>query len=124
MDTPYWERLQYVGDTRIQTLISYTNTGDDRLPRQAINAFHASLLPEGIGQSRYPSRHLQVIQNFSLLWIGMVHDFWFYRNDPTFVREQLPAIRSELSYFRARRSPDGSPRTKRLVALRRLGHRL
>ncbi|GAC1424067.1 MAG: hypothetical protein NVSMB62_20800 [Acidobacteriaceae bacterium] len=109
MDTPYWERLQYVGDTRIQALISYTNAGDDRLARQAIGAFHASLLPEGIVQSRYPSRHLQVIQNFSLLWIGMVHDFWLYRNDPAFVREQIPAIRSELSYFRARLNPDGMP---------------
>ncbi len=112
MDTPYWERLQYVGDTRIQTLISYTNAGDDRLAREAIEAFHASLLPEGITQSRYPSRHLQVIQNFSLLWIGMVHDYWFYRNDPEFVREQIPAIRSELSYFRARLSADGLPAMK------------
>jgi hypothetical protein len=109
MDTPYWERLQYIGDTRIQTLISYTNAGDDRLARQAIEAFHASLLPEGIGQSRYPSRHLQVIQNFSLLWIGMVHDFWYFRDDPQFVADQLPGIRSELSYFRARRNADGLP---------------
>jgi hypothetical protein len=109
MDTPYWERLQYVGDTRIQTLISYTNAGDDRLARQAIEAFHASLTPEGITQSRYPSRHLQIIQNFSLLWIGMVHDFWYYRNDPAFVAAQLPAIRSELSYFRARRNAEGLP---------------
>ncbi len=109
MDTPYWERLQYVGDTRIQALISYTNAGDDRLGRQAIAAFRDSLLPEGIVQSRYPSRHLQVIQNFSLLWIGMVHDFWYYRDDPEFVRQQLPAIRSELSYFRARLDPDGLP---------------
>jgi alpha-L-rhamnosidase len=23
MDTPYWEQLQYMGDTRIQALISY-----------------------------------------------------------------------------------------------------
>jgi len=112
MDTPYYERLQYAGDTRIQTLISYTNAGDDRLARQAIDAFHASLLPEGITQSRYPSRHLQVIQNFSLLWIGMVHDFWFYRNDPGFVRGQIPAIRSVLSYFRARLNPDGLPAHK------------
>jgi alpha-L-rhamnosidase len=112
MDTPYYERLQYVGDTRIQTLISYTNAGDDRLARQAIKAFHASLTPEGITQSRYPSRHLQVIQNFSLLWVGMVHDFWFYRNDPVFVSQQLPAIRSVLSYFRARRSSDGLPAHK------------
>jgi hypothetical protein len=109
MDTPYWERLQYVGDTRIQTLISYTNAGDDRLARQAIEAFHASLLPEGIGQSRYPSRHLQVIQNFSLLWIGMVHDFWYFRDDPQFVAAQIPGIRGELSYFRERRNADGLP---------------
>lgn len=112
MDTPYYERLQYVGDTRIQSLISYTNAGDQRLARQAIEAFHASLVPEGITQSRYPSRHLQIIQNFSLLWIGMVHDFWFYRNDPEFVREQLSGVRSVLSYFRARRSVDGLPAHK------------
>lgn len=109
MDTPYWERLQYVGDTRIQTQISYTNAGDDRLARQAITAFHDSLLPEGITQSRYPSRHLQVIQNFSLLWIAMLHDFWYMRDDPAFVAEQLPAMRSVLSYIRARRTPQGLP---------------
>jgi hypothetical protein len=33
MDTPYYEQLQYVGDTRIQALISYAVTDDDRLPR-------------------------------------------------------------------------------------------
>ncbi len=109
MDTPYWERLQYVGDTRIQALISYTNAGDDRLARQAITAFRSSLQPEGIGQSRYPSRHLQVIQNFSLLWISMVHDFWYYRNDKVFVQQQIPAMRSELSYFRARLDANGLP---------------
>ena len=33
MDTPYWERLQYLGDTRIEALVTYVTTGDDRLPR-------------------------------------------------------------------------------------------
>ncbi len=75
MDTPYWERLQYVGDTRIQALISYTVAGDDRLARQAIRAYDDSRIPDGITQSRYPSSSTQYIPTFSLLWIGMLHDF-------------------------------------------------
>jgi alpha-L-rhamnosidase len=35
MDTPYYERMQYIGDTRIQALISYTVAGDDRLAQQS-----------------------------------------------------------------------------------------
>ena len=54
MDTPYWEQLQYIGDTRIQALISYAVAGDDRLARQALEAFHNSLMPDGLTQSRYP----------------------------------------------------------------------
>ena len=93
MDTPYWERLQYVGDTRIQALISYTVAGDDRLARQAIRAYDDSRIPDGITQSRYPSSSTQYIPTFSLLWIGMLHDFWLYRGDSDFVRAQLPGTR-------------------------------
>jgi alpha-L-rhamnosidase len=46
MDTPYWEQLQYVGDTRIQALISYAVTGDDRLAKQALKAFDDSRIPK------------------------------------------------------------------------------
>jgi len=107
MDTPYYERLQYVGDTRIQALISYTVGGDDRLPRQAIQAFNNSRIPEGLTQSRYPSSVRQIIPTFSLLWVGMVHDFWMYRADSDFVRAQLPGTRSVLDWFLQRQRADG-----------------
>ena len=107
MDTPYYERLQYVGDTRIQALISYTVGGDDRLPRQAIQAFNNSRIPEGLTQSRYPSSVRQIIPTFSLLWVGMVHDFWMYRADSDFVRAQLPGTRTVLDWFLDRQRADG-----------------
>src|SRR6266567_7796809 len=90
MDTPYYEQLQYIGDTRIQALISYTVGGDDRLARQALAAFDQSRSPDGLTRSRYPSALPQTIPPFSLLWIGMLHDYWLYRPDPEPVRASLP----------------------------------
>ena len=82
MDTPYWEQLQYVGDTRIQALISYAVTGDDRLAKQALRSFDDSRIPAGLTQSRYPTSQPQIIPTFSLIWIDMLHDYWMYRPDP------------------------------------------
>lgn len=107
MDTPYYEQLQYIGDTRIQALISYTVVGDDRLARQGLLAFYDSIIPEGITRSRYPSSLPQNIPTFSLLWIGMLHDFWMYRPDPQFVRDQLPGTRNVLAWFAKYETSDG-----------------
>jgi hypothetical protein len=107
MDTPYYEQLQYVGDTRIQALISYTVADDDRLARQALAAFDASRFTDGITRSRYPSLLSQTIPTFSLLWIGMIRDFWMYRPDPEPARQLLPGTRSVLAWFAHYEQPDG-----------------
>ncbi|MFP5204118.1 MAG: alpha-L-rhamnosidase C-terminal domain-containing protein [Acidobacteriota bacterium] len=107
MDTPYFEQLQYVGDTRIQALISYAVTGDDRLARQALEAFNDSRIPEGITRSRYPSSLPQNIPTFSLLWIGMLHDYWMYRPDPAPLRASLMGTRAVLAWFAQYEQPDG-----------------
>lgn len=107
MDTSYWERLQYVGDTRLQALISYSNAGDDRLARQAITAINDSRLPGGVTLSRYPTSVFQAIPTFSLLWVGMVHDFALYRDDSAFVREQLTGTRAVLAWFLQHHNANG-----------------
>ncbi|WP_109484546.1 alpha-L-rhamnosidase C-terminal domain-containing protein [Occallatibacter savannae] len=107
MDTPYYEQLQYIGDTRIQALISYSVAGDDRLGRQALQAFDQSRIPEGITRSRYPSSLPQNIPTFSLIWVGMLHDYWMYRPDPQIVRDSLPGTRDVLTWFAKYEHTDG-----------------
>jgi len=101
-DTPYWEQLQYVGDTRIQALVTLYMTHDDRLVRQAIEHIDMSSTPEGITASRYPTALPQYIPPFSLIWVAMVHDYWMLRDDPDYVRGFLPGIRSVLDWFEQR----------------------
>lgn len=108
MDCPYYEQLQYVGDTRIQALVSLFNSGDDRLMRNAITQIDHSRLAEGVTQSRYPTAHVQVIPTFSLWWIAMVHDYWWYRQDTAFVKKMLPGMRQVLNFFAEYQQPDGS----------------
>jgi hypothetical protein len=107
MDTPYYEQLQYVGDTRLQALISYAVAGDDRLGRQALRAFDLSRTPEGITRSRYPSILPQSIPTFSLLYVDMLHDYWMYRPDADFTRSLLPGTRTVLDWFATHEQPDG-----------------
>jgi hypothetical protein len=102
MDTPYYEQLQYVGDTRVQALISLYVAGDDRLMRQAIEHFDASRIADGITTSRYPSELTQLIPPFSLIYVAMVHDYHMHRDDRGFVRQRLPGIRGVLDWYARR----------------------
>ena len=110
MDCPYYEQLQYVGDTRIQALVSLYNSGDDRLVKNAIQQLDESRLAEGVTISRYPSRTPQLIPTFSLWWIGMLHDYWMYGRDTAFVMERLPGERQVLDFFHRWQRADGSLR--------------
>jgi alpha-L-rhamnosidase len=107
MDCPYYEQLQYVGDTRIQALISLYMSGDDRLVKNAIECINSSRTSEGLTQSRYPSFLPQYIPPFSLYWIGMMHDLWWYRGETQFLRPFLTNARGVLAWYEARLTPSG-----------------
>lgn len=108
-DCPFYEQLQYVGDTRVQALITLYVSGDDRLTRQAIAAFFNSRMPEGLTASRHPSAQRQVIPPYSLFWIAMIHDYWMHRRDDAFVREMLDGAEGVLHWFERRLRADGLP---------------
>jgi hypothetical protein len=110
MDCPYYEQLQYVGDTRVQCLVSLFNSGDARLMRNAIDQINDSRQSDGATMSRFPTRLEQYIPAFSLWWIGMVRDYWWYVDDPAFVRRMLPGVRAVLSFFEPYQNADASLR--------------
>lgn len=106
-DCPYYEQLQYVGDTRIQAMISIYVSGDDRLMRKAIDDISHSFFADGLTQSRYPSRDMQVIPTFSLWWICMIHDYWMHRKDDAFIKSQMNVMENVLDWYQGKVEPSG-----------------
>ena len=103
----YWERIQYVGDTKLQALAWLAATGEESLYRQALEQFDASRAPFGLTQSRYPADLEQYTPLYSLVWVTMVHDFWRYRGDDEFLRRFLPGIGQVLAWFERQKTSDG-----------------
>lgn len=107
MDCPYYEQLQYIGDGRIQALVSLFNSGDDRLVKNALNLMDFSRQPEGVTLSRHPSYTPQYIPTFSLWYIGMLQDYARYGADTEFVRSKISGTRQILAYFKSYQQTDG-----------------
>lgn len=108
MDCPYYEQMQYFGDTRIQAMVTLYNTHDTMMVKRALELGRQSLSPDGITMSRYPSAMPQFIPPYALSWIGMVYDYWMMRGDDNYVKTQLPAVRSIISWFEQWLMRDGS----------------
>jgi hypothetical protein len=108
MDCPYYERLQYIGDTRIQMMISYFNSGDDRLAKYALNLFDQSRTPDGYTYSRYPDTQGQLILPYSLWYVCTLEDYLMYGKDKTFLQTKLLGTRQILNYFITKIAEDGS----------------
>jgi hypothetical protein len=108
-DGPYYEQMQYAGDTRITGMISILTSGDGRLARQALHQFDWSRLSDGLTHSRYPSRFMQVIPSWSLHWVSLACDYFRLTGDGETVAELLPGIRAVADWFRRRIGPLALP---------------
>ncbi|AHM60757.1 alpha-L-rhamnosidase [Flammeovirgaceae bacterium 311] len=107
MDCPYYEQLQYIGDTRIQALISMYVGGDERLVKNALEQFYASMQPMGLTKSNHPAAGTQIIPPFSLLYISMLHDYHMLGKDSGFVKQYMPGVKFILDWFISRIDDSG-----------------
>ncbi|MFZ6030278.1 MAG: alpha-L-rhamnosidase [Chloroflexota bacterium] len=106
-DCPYYEELQYGGDMRLEALVNYVMSRDDRLARKALDVFDASRLASGMTQSRYPNRDMQIIPSWTLWWVAMARDYAYWRSDPGFVRQLMPGVRATMEGFQRWIGRDG-----------------
>ena len=107
MDCPYYEQLQYLGDTRIQALITLYNSADDRLVKNFLHLADISRSSDGITKSRYPTTIPQHIQPYALSYIYALHDYMMYGGDTQFVMDLLPGAEQIMHYFSRFQHADG-----------------
>ena len=108
-DCPHYEQMQYAGDTMITSKIGLLVSGDGRLSRQALYHFDWSRLSDGLTQSRFPSRLVQIIPSWSLHWITNTRDYTYLTGDLGTARDLLPGLRAVLDWFRRHGDADGLP---------------
>ena len=99
MDCPFYEQYQYAMDTRSEILYTYNISADDRLARQAMEAFRRSQRPDGMIAANAPSVKAGVIPGFSIYYILMVYDHMMYFGDRRLVEWHFPAIERVLAFF-------------------------
>jgi hypothetical protein len=108
-DCPYYEQLQYAGDTQAQILFSGYVSGDWRLAEQAVRQFDWSREHYGLPRSRYPSRAPQHIPSWALLWVVMVRDYWLHSGNAATARDVLDGVDACLDWFEAHADERGMP---------------
>ncbi|RPD43037.1 alpha-L-rhamnosidase C-terminal domain-containing protein [Chitinophaga barathri] len=104
---PYYEQMQYIGDTRIQALHAYFHFKDDRLTMNAIRQFDQSRSPAGLTMSRYPSDLPQYTPLYALCWALMVNDYRMHRQDTAFAAQYAEGIEGVLNWFEKQVSEGG-----------------
>ena len=108
MDCPYYEQMQYVGDTRIESLVSYVTERNTALPLKGLRELGRSTDLYGVTLSRSPSWQEQMIPSFSLVWILVLEDYINWQ-DFNSVADELDHARANLKFYEQHLDADGLP---------------
>lgn len=100
VDCPYYEQQQYDMDSANEAMFTYRFISDTRMQKKCITDMAHSQIPDGMIQANYPSTRIQIIPDFSLFFIFMIHDYMEYTDDKPFVRSMTGYIDRVLEAFK------------------------
>lgn len=95
----YYETMQYVGDTKIQTLLWQAMSGNLAHTKNAIQQFHQSRDSDGNILGAYPLRSTFIYPTYSLVWVDMVADYYDLTQDKSFIHNYKDGIAHTLGGF-------------------------
>ncbi|TVR46551.1 MAG: hypothetical protein EA425_17130 [Puniceicoccaceae bacterium] len=91
-DTPWRERASYIGDSLVNFHLQALFSRDLRTPRRVLRSFAQSQLPDGQLPCCTPSWLRRPHEDYTLLWIQWLRDFWAQTGDRGLVEEMWPAV--------------------------------
>jgi len=95
----YYETLQYVGDTKIHSLVWQAMSGNLAHTENAIRQFHHSRDAEGNILGAFPLRSTFIYPTYSLVWVDMIADYYELTRDKDFIRAYKNGIAHTLGGF-------------------------
>ena len=99
MDCPFYERLLYAGDSRLEALALYHITDDHRLAAKTLRMFLASQKPDGSIRTQYPSKLVQIIPSYMPIFVLSFHDYWKRHKDDSLLVELMPKFQKLIDYL-------------------------
>ena len=91
-DCPWRERGSYIGDSLVNFHLNRLLTHDLSSARRTFENFGHAQLPDGQLACCAPSWLTKPHEDFTLIWVQAVRDFWAYTGDTAFVTAQWPVI--------------------------------
>jgi hypothetical protein len=107
MDCPYYEQMMYVGDTRVQALLTYVLSQDAAPVAKALADFDSSRANPTLLVTSNNGPSGQMIPPFALWWVCMVADYARWRGGRERVAALLPGCRAVVDAFLVRLVPEG-----------------
>lgn len=92
-DCPWRERGSYIGDSLVNFHLHRLITDDLSVTRRTFAAFGQAQRADGQLACCAPSWLIKPHEDFTLIWVLAVRDFWAYTGDTDFAAAQLPVIR-------------------------------
>ncbi len=108
IDAPCGEHAQYIADAMIQSWAGYHAFGAYHPSARALKAFASTQLESGELNAACPSGLLQILPDYSLLWVIWLARHISYTADMTLLERLLPCVERLLRWYEdLAEAPDG-----------------